>query len=148
MGRSASDYPAPFLRGGSMTAILKKHMPDAYKRVARMVGYCLLLGDDADNWHGLTDVLTERLTMRQRAAMAWAVLRSLPPETVADVANTVLPQGAGMPIAPFIDPVDEASFWADMATPDELDAYAVAIFNAMSGGKRRAFLDFAGRAAA
>ena len=136
-----------------MTATLKKYMPDRYKRVARMVGYCALLHDDeltdaADNWHGLTVVLSARLTMEQRAAMAWAVLRALPPETVADVANTVLPQGAGMPIAPFMDPVDEASFWANMATPDELDAYAVAIFNAMSGGKKRAFLDYAGRAAA
>jgi len=44
--------------------------------------------------------------------------------------------------------VDEAANWAEMANPDELDAYIVAIFNAMPGSRKRAFLDFAGRAAA
>ena len=62
-----------------MIDALSKYMPDAYKRVARMVGYTLLLGADADNWHGLTVVLTARLTSQERAAMAWAVLRSLTP---------------------------------------------------------------------
>ena len=136
-----------------MTAILKKHMPDRYKRVARMVGYCALLHDDeltdaADNWHGLTVVLTARLTMEQRAAMAWAVLRSLTPEQVVAVAETVLPDGTSAPIAPLFNHMDEAAFWADMAEPEELVAYAVAIYNAMAPPKRRAFLDYAGRNAA
>ena len=132
-----------------MTAILKKHMPDAYKRVARIVGYCLLLGDDADNWHGLTDVLTARLTMRQRAAMAWAVLRSLPPETVMDVANTVLPERMCPPIAPLFSYMDEAAFWSDMAEPEALEAYCLASFKAMTGPRQAAFLEFVqGRRAA
>lgn len=125
-----------------MTAILKKHMPDAYKRVARMVGYCLLLGEDADNWHGLTVVLTARLTMRQRVAMAWAVLRSLTPEQVVGVAETVLPEGSSAPIAPLFNHMDEAAFWADMAEPEALEAYCLASFNAMPASRKAAFLEF------
>ncbi|MHA3915696.1 hypothetical protein [Halovulum sp. GXIMD14793] len=132
-----------------MTAILKKHMPDAYKRVARMVGYCLLLGEDADNWHGLTVVLTARLTMRQRVAMAWAVLRSLTPEQVVGVAETVLPDGTSAPIAPLFNHMDEAAFWADMAEPEALEAYCLASYNAMPRPRQAAFLDFVqGRQAA
>ena len=132
-----------------MSGLLKKHMPDAYKRVARMVGYALLLGEDADNWHGLTVVLTARLTMRQRAAMAWAVLRSLTPDQVVAVAETVLPDGVGAPIAPLFNHMDEAAFWADMAEPEALEAYCLASFNAMPAPRKSAFLEFVqGRAAA
>lgn len=124
-----------------MSKTLSKCMPDTCKRVARMVGYALLLGEDADNWHGLTVVLTARLTMRQRAAMAWAVLRSLSPEQVVAVAETVLPGGTSAPIAPLFNHMDEAAFWADMAEPEALEAYCLASFNAMPAQRRAAFLD-------
>lgn len=75
-----------------MTAILKKHMPDAYKRVARMVGYCLLLGDDADNWHGLSVVLAARLEPHQRAALAYAALKALDHDTACLTADMALSQ--------------------------------------------------------
>lgn len=137
------------LGGFVLTLTLKKHMPRAYRGIARMVGYCLLLGEDADNWHGLTVVLSAQTTMQQRVAMAWAVLRALPPETVVDVANTVLPERTCPPIPPFFSYMDEAAFWADMAEPEALDAYCLASFNAMTGPRRAAFLDFVqGRQAA
>lgn len=72
-----------------MTTTLKRRMPDAYKRVSRMVGLTLLI-DDPDAWHGLTVALSARLTMEQRTALAWAALRALPPDLVEDVANVVL----------------------------------------------------------
>lgn len=123
-------------------------MPDAYKRVARMVGYSLLL-TDADAWHGLTIVLTARLTTKERAAMAWAVLRSLTPDQVVAVAEAVLPQGVGQPIAPLFNHMDEAAFWADMAEPEALEAYCLASFNAMPATRKAAFLKFVqGRVAA
>ena len=125
-----------------MSTILKKHMPEPIKRVARMVGYCLLAGESADNWHGLSVVLSARTTLQQRVAMAWAVLRSLPPETVNDVASTVLPDRTSPPIPPFLGHMDEAAFWADMAEPEALDAYCLASFNRMSPGRQAAFLDF------
>ena len=124
-----------------MTAILKMHIPDAYKRVARMVGYSLLL-TDADAWHGLTVVLTARLTPKERAAMAWSVLRSLTPEQVVAVAETVLPEGTGAPIPPLFNYMDEAAFWADMAESEALEAYCLAGFNAMPAPRKAAFLEF------
>ncbi|MEM8617788.1 MAG: hypothetical protein AAGF20_12755 [Pseudomonadota bacterium] len=127
---------------------IRQAMPDQYRRVARMVGLCLFSGRSVDNWHGLSVVLTARLEPEERALLGWSVLRSLTPGQAVDVLNTVLPMRAGQPIAAFNDPADEAAFWTQVANPDELDAYAVAIFLAMSAVKQRAFLDFAGRAAA
>jgi len=136
---AAFDYAA---RDGGMGEALSKYMPDAYKRVARIIGYTLLLGGDADNWHGLTVVLTARLTPQERAAMAWAVLRSLTPDQVVDVAQTVLPKGSSAPIAPLFNHMDEAAFWADMAEPEELDAYCLASFNRMAPARQAAFLGY------
>jgi hypothetical protein len=132
-----------------MSKTLSKYMPDAHKRVARMIGYTLLQGGDADNWHGLTVVLTARLTPQERVAMAWAVLRSLTPEQVVDVAQTVLPDGVGAPIAPLFNHMDEAASWGDMAEPEAHEAYCLVGFNAMPAKRKAAFLDFVqGRAAA
>jgi hypothetical protein len=131
-----------------MIDTLSEYMPDAYKRVARTVGYSLLLAD-ADAWHGLTIVLTARLTPEQRATMAWSVLQSLTPDQVIEVAETVLPQGVGQPIAPLFNHMDEAAFWADMAEPEALEAYCLASFNAMPASRKSAFLEFVqGRAVA
>ena len=125
------------------------HMLDAYKRVARMVGYTLLLGEDTENWHSLTVVLTARLTPQERVAMAWAVLRSLTPEQVIAVAEAVLPDGTSAPIAPLFSRMDEAAFWADIAEPEALEAYCLASFRAMPRQRKAAFLKFVqGRAAA
>jgi len=126
---------------------IAQHIPKHIKKVARSVGYAAWL-DTSDAWIGLGVVLAARLEPHQRAALAYAALRSLEPYQVVDVVQTVLPRSAGAPMAPFFDPIDEAGFWAEMASDEELDAYAVATFNAMSVGKKRAFLDFVGRAAA
>ena len=80
--------------------------------------------------------------------MAWAALRSLPPDIAAEVAAVALPEDVGMPFNANNDPASDATFWAAEAKQNELDVYAVAIFNEMSEGKKRAFLDFVGRAAA
>ena len=92
-----------------MRKTLSKYMPDAYKRVARTVGYSLLL-TDADAWQDRTVVLTARLTPQERVAMTWAVLRSPTPEQVVAVAETVLPHGGGAPIATLSNHMDEAAF--------------------------------------
>lgn len=122
-----------------MTGVLRKHIPDAFRRVAKTVGYALMLGD-AEAWHGLTAVLKARLTPVQRAAMAWAVLRSLPADQARAVALTVLP--SRQPIAPLFNHADEAATWAAMAEQEELDAYALACFRRMSAAKQAMFADF------
>ena len=53
-----------------------------------------------------------------------------------------------MPQAPLFNHMDQAAFWADMAEPDELDAYCLASFNRMHPARQSAFLAFVQRKAA
>ena len=134
---------------GAKTSALQKHMPANYKRVARMTGCCLVLGEDAEVSNGFTQVVSVRLTVKERAAIAWATLRALPPDGVVDVANTVLPERTAPPIPPLHSYLGDAAFWADQAEPEALDAYALAIFNAMNGARQRDFFEYvSGRRAA
>ena len=56
---------------------------------------------------------------------------------------------AGQPIPPLMGYMDEAAFWADCASRDELKAYAVACFNRLCPSDQAAFLGYVqGRAAA
>jgi len=137
----------PFNTTGDGRISITNRMPDTYKRVSRCVSYCLKLAD-AEAWHGLTVVFTTRLTPKERTALAWAVLRSLTPEQVVAVVETVLPDGTSAPIAPFFNHVNEAAFWADMAEPEALEAYCLASFNAMPSSRQAAFLEFVKRGAA
>lgn len=111
-----------------------------HKRVAKVVGYALTLGT-ADAWADASAIFAARLSDRERAGLAWAALRSLDPAHAEDVATALL-GGAGQPIAPLFNPMDEAALWADMAAPAELEAYCLACFNAMSRGRKTAFLEY------
>ncbi|MDZ7907131.1 MAG: hypothetical protein U5N10_02155 [Gemmobacter sp.] len=51
--------------------------------------------------------------------------------------------GAGYPLPPLIDPLDEAQWWASIANRAELRAYCLAAFQAMGKADRQAFLQFA-----
>ena len=48
----------------------------------------------------------------------------------------------GQPIAAFASIMEEASFWADMASTAELKAYALACYNRMAPSDRAAFLNY------
>lgn len=113
--------------------------------VSRSLGYCLLL-DDPDAWLGLVSILRARLSTTERAALAYVSLKALRPENAQLVAEAALgcamPSAAGQPIAPLFNHMDEAAFWADMATPDEREAYCLASFKAMPYERQAAFLDF------
>jgi len=86
---------------------------------------------------------------RWRAAIAWGALRELDPDDAAMVAAHFLPNdGAGPPIPAFAGEMAEASFWASMASPRELDAYCVATFTRMPAPRQSAFLAYVGRIAA
>ncbi|MEV8468636.1 hypothetical protein AB0T83_17855 [Fluviibacterium sp. DFM31] len=132
-----------------MTPTINNLMQDLYKRVARTVVYCLTLGLEAEDWNSLTVVLSNSLTLDERLAFAWAAMRALPPDVAADVAKTVLPYSAGIPVPPLGDPLGEAAFWVSVANPDEREAYCLATFNAMPSNRQAAFLDYVqGRQAA
>ena len=55
---------------------MSKYGKPAHKSVARMIGYVLTLGDEAD-WWNLSAVLYARLTRKERTALAFAALMSL-----------------------------------------------------------------------
>jgi hypothetical protein len=120
---------------------IAQHIPDNLKRVSRSIGYAAWL-DTSDDWHGLPVILRARLDARQRAALAFMALKSLDRVDAVQVAESALAEGAGQPIAPLFNAMDEAAFWADMAAPDELEAYCLASFNAMPAPRKAAFLDF------
>ena len=55
---------------------------------------------------------------------------------------------AGMPNAPFLSLMNEASFWADMATRNERKAFALANYTRLSKADQSAFLAYVQRGAA
>jgi len=109
--------------------------------VSRSLGYCLQL-DDTDAWIGLGAILSARLSTRERLALAYVTLRALPTHHAQSAAEAAIGAGAGQPIAPLLNYMDEAAFWADMAAPDEREAYCLASFKAMPYERQAAFLDF------
>ncbi|PZX18759.1 hypothetical protein LX81_00452 [Palleronia aestuarii] len=122
-----------------MTSTLSKLMNPAHKSVARMIGYSLTLGD-FDGWQRFAALILARLSDRGRLGLAWAALTALDPEQIRQVTNTVL-GGAGTPGVAFTDDHDEAALWANMATDDELRAYAWVTFNRLSPKEQADFLD-------
>jgi hypothetical protein len=99
-------------------------------------------------WASASMALRRRLSEADRAALAWAVLRSLDDDIAHDLIDLVLGRFAGAPLPPIFGVMDEASFWARMASRTELDAYVVAIFERMFPKRQAEFLAYAQRRAA
>ncbi len=123
-----------------MSASFSKLMKRAHLGATRMLGYALTM-NDFETWEAASAVWQARLTPVECATLAWAALRSLDEDNAREVAYAVI-QGAGAPLPPFISPMDEAAYWADIASPAELDAYALACAQAMAPGRRAAFLEY------
>lgn len=105
--------------------------------MARMLGYCLLLGD-AEAWQGFGLVAAVRLNAQERAFMAAVLLATLDLDTVADISATAI-GCAGDPLPPFLGGMEDARSWASWASPRELKAYALACFEAMPPKDQAAF---------
>lgn len=114
------------------------HRP--HLKVVRMLGYVLTLGTQ-DAWWALVPVLMARLTVEERACLAFMAFKSLDRDTATMTAEAALDTGAGQPQAPLFGFMDQAAFWADMAESEELEAYCLASFNAMQRDRQAAFLD-------
>lgn len=122
-----------------MSTSFSKLMKRPHLGATRMLGYALT-SHDYETWEAASAVWQARLSPEECAALAWAALRALDLDHAREVANTVI-QDAGAPLTPFINPMDEAAYWADIASPEELEAYCLATFRAMPRGRRAAFLD-------
>ncbi len=68
---------------------ISQHIPEGIKRSCRAIG-CAAWLDDVDSWMGLPVVLMARLTVRQRAALAHAALKSPDHELACRTAEAVL----------------------------------------------------------
>ncbi len=119
----------------------------SHERVVRMLGYCLTLGT-AEAWAGFSLVAAVRLDATERAALGFATLNSLDADQARMTAAAAL-DAAGAPLPAFLGHMDEAQFWAALASPAELEAYCLASFRRMAPARQAAFLRFVqGRAAA
>lgn len=116
---------------------LSRFMKPEHKRMSRMLGYCLTLGT-AEAWSGFKFVATARLAETERASLAFAALRSLRPHH-AELTAAASIRSAESPLPPFLGGMDEARLWASYASRSELKVYALACFEAMSGGDQAAF---------
>lgn len=119
---------------------MSKYAANRHKRAARMLGYSLTIGTP-DAWWGLAPVLRARLTVRELMSLAFMALNALDRDAAAMTAEAALCGRAGEPQPPFFGFMDQAAFWADMAAPEELEAYCLASFNAMPRDRQAAFLD-------
>jgi hypothetical protein len=120
--------------------MMARYAKPAHKKSANVLGYALTL-DTPEAWLAASLIWQARLTPQEAAAAAWAALRATDPDIALMVAQAAL-GGAGMPLPPLDDVIDNAGWWADLATPDERAAYAVACFNRFSPLERDEFLEF------
>jgi hypothetical protein len=106
-----------------------------------MLGFALTLGDDPLAWSGLSTVFKVRLSGFDRSCLLMSVVTSMDPEDVEYVLGEVrLRQRTGMPLPPLFDASDEASWWADHASPEERKAVLVAAYLSLPLRDRDAFL--------
>ena len=107
-------------------------MDDAHRRVGRYVSVSLIVGE-AQHWIYLKTILRGLLTPRERAALAFAAMRSLDENDRIKVAITSIPEWAefGSPLPTFLHIADGAKCWAANASPKEIEAYLLACFNAI-----------------
>lgn len=113
---------------------------DSHIRSARSLTFALTIGEH-DSWYSLSRILKSCLKPHEVGGITYAAIYALGAELSEEVYVATF-GGAGQPIAPFFNHMDEAAFWADMADPTELEAYCLASFNAMPASRKTAFLEF------
>ncbi len=97
-----------------------------------------------------TDIVPE--AYRNRAAAATALCHAI---AECDRADAVLIMdaalsdlGMGTPLPTFLSAMDDARWWASLAAPHELKAFALACYEAMRPAVRNRFLSYLQRGAA
>ncbi|WP_321830671.1 hypothetical protein [Thalassovita sp.] len=102
------------------------------------MGYTLTLGS-YDAWRGFSLVAMARMTTEERAALAWAALRSLDTLEQAELVTESVLKFAGHPMPPFLSPMEDARAWASFASLRERKAYALAAYEALPPRDQMAF---------
>lgn len=105
--------------------------------MSRVLGYCLMLGSP-EAWVSFRMVASARLNEGERAMLAYSALNTLNAEMATTVSRAVLGATDG-PSPAFLGGMDDARFWASVASRSELKAYALACFEAMAPKDQAAF---------
>jgi len=111
-------------------------------RLAMKATYHAIDADSDHVWPDVSAMWSRCLSSDVRAKLALTALDACEDDHAQNIAQHVL-GGAGAPVAPLYSPMDEAAFWADLASLDELKAFAVASFSRLPKHERAAFLDWA-----
>lgn len=115
---------------------------DRHKRAARVLGFALV-ADSKTVWKQASQVLALRLTDAELAMIAVAALGAMETENAETLMCELLsPSGAGVPVVPLFGVMEQASFWADFATRDELKAYCLASYTRLPASDQEAFLRY------
>ncbi|MBN2629102.1 MAG: hypothetical protein JXR75_01020 [Rhodobacteraceae bacterium] len=75
-------------------------------------------------------------------ALCLAIVKCDPHDAALIIEKALSDLTFGEPRPTLFHVMDDASWWADYATPAELKAYALACFNRLSGADQRAFLAY------
>lgn len=102
-----------------------------------MLGYSLAEGTPK-GWADFSDLARARLTIEERGSLAFAALKALSTTSAEMTAAAVL-GSAGMPLPAFLGGMTDARDWANFAARDELKAYCLAAFEAMTAADQSAF---------
>lgn len=117
-------------------------------RLAMKATYHAIDADSDHVWPEVSAMWSRCLSPDVRAKLALTALDACEDDHAQNIAQHVLGV-SGASVAPFLSHMDEAAFWADLASGDELAAYCLASFNRMSPHRQADFLSLVqGRAAA
>ena len=98
-------------------------------------------------WSAAVPVLQDSLDCERRMALAITAMAACNPDDLGEIV-TAISGGASSPVPPFESVMSEALFWTDLASRDELKAYAVATYLRMQPCDQSAFLAWTDQRAA
>lgn len=130
--KRATALPKPRKR-----SLLSQKLTPAHKGMSRALGMCLHLANQGE-WLKFSKSALLRLTRAERKSLAKAALLSLGVSSREEVAAEAM-SAAGGPLPTFLGEMDDARFWASMATNTELKAYALAAYEALPVAEQNAF---------
>lgn len=132
------DKPAPVHhKAGS---VLSKHMKPEHKRMSRLLGCCLTLGEAAA-WDTFSSAAFVWLSPDECGALTSAAIRSLQEDRAIEECAQAL-EASDYLMPPFLGGMTDARLWASLSTVAELKAYAAAAFEALPPKEQSSFFRF------
>ena len=118
-------------------SILGRFIKTKHKRLSKVLGYALTLGPGT-GWQAFSAIAAAYLSDQEKVSLAFAALSALDPDLAEQTAAAAL-NAAGAPLPPFLGGMDDARYWASIASRSELKAYALAAHDALSPRDQAAF---------